>query len=115
MFKLDISHHLPLEDRQSVSVDAEGTNLFLVQFDGELYAYENHCPHLGVELNWMPDQFLESGGDMIICSTHGALFRIQDGHCVSGPCQGDELTQRPVVYEEKGTFILLPEPPKDPD
>lgn len=108
MIKHDVGEYLPLEDRQSVSVETESRNFFLVQFDGNLYAYENWCPHLGVELNWMPDQFLESGGDLIICSTHGALFRIEDGHCLSGPCQGANL--RPLVVQQntEGTYVLLP-------
>ena len=28
----------------------------------------------------------------ILCATHGALFRIEDGHCLAGPCKGKGLT-----------------------
>ena len=36
---------------------------------------------------------------MILCATHGALFRIEDGHCLSGPCVGESLTPLPVSIE----------------
>ena len=60
-------------------------------------------PSSGIELNWMPDQFLESGGDLIICSTHGALFKIDDGLCISGPCQ-KALTSLQIVQDTDSTF-----------
>jgi len=28
---------------------------------------------------------------MIQCSSHGALFTIEDGECVAGPCTGQSL------------------------
>jgi nitrite reductase/ring-hydroxylating ferredoxin subunit len=39
----------------------------------------------------MPDRFLDRRREMIVCSAHGARFRIEDGVCVSGPCLGDVL------------------------
>jgi nitrite reductase/ring-hydroxylating ferredoxin subunit len=27
----------------------------------------------------------------ILCATHGAEFRIEDGYCVLGPCTGQSL------------------------
>jgi nitrite reductase/ring-hydroxylating ferredoxin subunit len=65
--------------------------LFVVKKNGELFIYENSCPHLGIQLEWMPDQFLDGDASMIQCSSHGALFRIQDGACLVGPCQGQAL------------------------
>ncbi|MEE8263379.1 MAG: Rieske (2Fe-2S) protein, partial [Gammaproteobacteria bacterium] len=42
---------------------------------------------------WVPDQFLDETGNLLQCATHGALFRIEDGFCVAGPCTGASLTQ----------------------
>ena len=64
---------------------------FLIYENGEIYAYKNSCPHVGVELNWQPDQFLSLDGFSIQCSLHGAQFRIEDGFCHSGPCLGKSL------------------------
>ncbi len=39
-------------------------------------------------LNWTPDRFLDLERKQIICATHGAVFCIDDGLCVGGPCKG---------------------------
>lgn len=72
-------------------VDGEEQSAFVVFLDDEIYGYKNHCPHLGVELNWQPDQFLTFDGHSILCSMHGAQFRISDGFCHTGPCHGKSL------------------------
>ncbi|HLT12767.1 MAG TPA: Rieske 2Fe-2S domain-containing protein [Marinobacter sp.] len=56
-------------------------------------AYLNICPHLGIELNWMPGRFMDADNLFIQCSTHGALFKPGTGECIAGPCQGDALTE----------------------
>jgi nitrite reductase/ring-hydroxylating ferredoxin subunit len=66
--------------------------LFAVRKDGAIYVYRNSCPHLGIELEWNEDQFLDSEGALIQCSTHGALFIIESGECIAGPCRGEALT-----------------------
>lgn len=53
--------------------------------------YINACPHLGVALDWAPNRFLSTDGKYIVCSMHGATFDIATGHCLQGPCAGDQL------------------------
>ncbi len=65
--------------------------LFAVNHYGDIYLYRNSCPHLGVELNWLEDQFLDADGSLIQCASHGALFLIDSGECVAGPCSGQHL------------------------
>ena len=74
-------------------------SVFVVRTGDTVRAYENACPHTGGPLDWVPDQFLTREKDMILCATHGALFRIEDGHCLSGPCVGEDLTPLPVFIE----------------
>ena len=69
----------------------EKASLFVVRRDNEVHGYINSCPHTGVALEWVPDQFLDADGSFIECATHGALFTIEEGKCVSGPCAGDRL------------------------
>lgn len=64
---------------------------FAVLWEGELRAFENRCPHWKTPLNTHGDGVLAKGEAMLICHTHGALFRMEDGYCVSGPCMGDRL------------------------
>jgi len=55
------------------------------------FVYINSCPHIGSPLDFEPGKFLNLEKTHIMCSTHGALFNIDDGHCISGPCVGKDL------------------------
>ena len=85
-------------------LDAE--ELFVVREGRRLRAYVNSCPHTGVPLELVPDRFLNADGSYIICSTHGALFRIGDGYCVAGPCAGDCLTPLEVALDAEDRVVL---------
>lgn len=65
--------------------------LLLVRREGRVYAYRNRCPHRGIPLEWQPDRFLDESGSLIQCATHGALFLVESGECVAGPCAGEHL------------------------
>jgi nitrite reductase/ring-hydroxylating ferredoxin subunit len=54
-------------------------------------AYVNSCPHQQMPLETFPDRFLNADRTLLICSTHGARFRVADGVCVSGPCKAARL------------------------
>ncbi len=89
----------------TVTKDDTTLELFVVHYRGQFYAYENHCPHTGINLNWQTDQFLDITEQCIQCSTHGALFRISDGLCEWGPCIGKHLL--PLKVEDVGGQLLL--------
>lgn len=86
----------------------DNTTLFVVKKDGEFFVYINSCPHLGIELEWIEDQFLDSEAALIQCSTHGALFTIENGACISGPCLGKSLTAIPFTIEHNHLVIDYP-------
>ena len=66
--------------------------VFFVAGTGErIYAYENSCPHTGGPLDWTPDRFIDQESGHILCATHGALFQLETGQCLAGPCAGDWL------------------------
>lgn len=81
--------------------------LFVVKKDGELYAYENKCPHAGINLEWQEDDFLDMDKAHIQCSVHGALFKIENGDCMAGPCNGTGLTPAAIEVDENGNVSLL--------
>jgi nitrite reductase/ring-hydroxylating ferredoxin subunit len=66
-------------------------DIVVVRKDGRFHAYENSCPHEGTPLETFPDKFLNEDATLLVCSTHGARFRVEDGFCVSGPCLGKSL------------------------
>ncbi|MCB1849350.1 MAG: Rieske 2Fe-2S domain-containing protein, partial [Gammaproteobacteria bacterium] len=65
----------------------------------------NRCPHTGAPLDWSPDQFLDAEGRFIICAMHGALFEIESGRCIYGPCVNQSLERLPVRLE-RGRLLL---------
>lgn len=100
-----------LPDEQARGVEVDGQSVVLVKRDGQVHAYLNWCPHLGIELNFMPDQFLDSDGEFLMCANHGALFEIDSGHCLSGPCSGDALMKIEVaVIDGQVCLGALPSP-----
>ena len=54
----------------------------------------------------MEDQFLDMDKEYIICSTHGALFNVEDGECIWGPCQGESLTKVELEIHSDGGIYL---------
>ena len=82
--------------------------VFVVRHGGRVVAYENSCPHTGSPLDWRPGGFLDIEKRHILCATHGALFRIEDGYCLAGPCAGQGL--KPVAIAiDSGVICLSPE------
>ncbi len=88
-----------------VSGIGETGDLFLVRRGGRVYGYVNSCPHVGTPLELIDDRFLTRDGTLILCSTHGALFRIEDGYCVDGPCAGDRLEPLDVELRDGQVFL----------
>jgi nitrite reductase/ring-hydroxylating ferredoxin subunit len=80
---------------------------FVVRHGAVVRAYVNHCPHAGFPLNWTPDAFLAPEAPMILCSMHGALFEVESGLCISGPCQG--LGLRPLAVRVEYGYVMLDE------
>ena len=82
-----------LVDGESTAlVDFGHESLIVVRQYKDVYIYVNSCPHIGAPLDFMPGQFLTADKTMILCSTHGAVFTIEDGLCVQGPCANQHLT-----------------------
>ncbi len=84
------------------------TEIFAVRKNGCVVAYRNSCPHTGGPLDWVPDQFLNLEGDLIQCATHDALFRIDDGVCIAGPCAGERLSGVRVLVEDDVVYADFP-------
>jgi len=72
-----------------------------------LFAYKNICPHQKIPLDWKPGNFFNYNKNAIQCSTHGALFRINDGFCFKGPCSGKSLEKvKFKIINDKIIFFL---------
>jgi nitrite reductase/ring-hydroxylating ferredoxin subunit len=89
-----------IEEGTSRGLEVNNLYLFVVKKDEQITLYFNRCPHLGTPLEWEEDRFLDADGALIQCSTHGALFRIEDGQCLAGPCQGKYPQAVPFIIEQ---------------
>lgn len=82
------------------------TGLFAIRRGERVFVYVNSCPHLGLPLEPVPHRFLDAKRSTIICCAHGARFRIEDGHCTSGPCYGESLEAVPARIDSEGRVIV---------
>jgi nitrite reductase/ring-hydroxylating ferredoxin subunit len=79
---------------------------FVVRQHNRVYGYLNQCPHVGVNLEWRPDDFLNIDKSLIQCSVHGAEFIIETGHCIGGPCRGKMLEAVKLHLDAQGNIFL---------
>lgn len=105
-----LCHISELEDSVSrgfeCEADGDGISLVVIRQQQRIFGYINSCPHTGASLEWLPHQFLDISGSYIQCAMHGALFSIDDGLCIRGPCSGESLKAVNLV-EEDGVVYLV--------
>jgi len=107
---------LPEGAARGMEIEQDGRvyDIVVIRRDSAVFAYINACPHLGTPLETFPDRFLDRTGRRLICSTHGALFRVEDGLCIFGPCQAKYLAAVPIRVVD-GMIVLegkIPSPPE---
>ncbi|WP_051377446.1 Rieske (2Fe-2S) protein [Paraburkholderia dilworthii] len=104
---------LPSTGAQGFDLNRRGVDdLFVVRRDGLLRAYLNSCPHWpGASLPWRKHGYLDQGANHIVCHGHGAIFTLDDGLCVAGPCTGQHLQAVPLRLEaDRHLGALCPMP-----
>ena len=90
---------IPDGEGKGLTVDTRGgeREIIIIRKGGAAFGYLNSCPHAWVQLDWSPDRFMNRDRSHIMCSTHGAMFEVETGRCVAGPCLGDKLMPFPVT------------------
>jgi nitrite reductase/ring-hydroxylating ferredoxin subunit len=84
---------------------------FVVRQGEQAFAYVNRCPHMGHPLNAQPHWFLNADESLIQCASHGALFAIDSGYCVAGPCARRQLIA--IAVQVTAGLVVLKEDPDD--
>ena len=79
---------------------------FVVRYGGIPRAYLNRCAHVPVELDWAEGEFFDFSKLYLICSTHGAMYLPDSGHCVAGPCKGARLHPRKVEERDGEVYLI---------
>lgn len=70
-------------------------SLVVVRRGDLVVAYENDCPHARQPMERPDGRVVMLERRYLVCSAHGASFRIEDGVCVGGPARSG-LTPFPV-------------------
>lgn len=81
--------------------------VFVIRWKGALRAYRNACPHVGTPLDWPENRFFDSSGAYLMCGTHGAVFRPEDGYCIEGPCSGSALAPLELRVADGAVFVTV--------
>jgi nitrite reductase/ring-hydroxylating ferredoxin subunit len=77
-----------------------GPETFLVGRVGAGWrAYANVCRHRALPLDLGASSPMSDDGRYLLCHQHGALYRLDDGKCVVGPCAGEWLSPVAVTQE----------------
>ncbi len=92
--------------------EAAVPDLIVVRRGDHVWAYANNCPHNHIPLDLLHPRFVTHDGEWIVCSTHEAVFRFEDGHCEDGPCKGRSL--EPVAITVIAGRVHV-DPVPDPD
>jgi nitrite reductase/ring-hydroxylating ferredoxin subunit len=84
----------------------EGSRLFagfVIREGDAARGFVDSCPHAGWPLAPLDDRYLTRDARHILCTGHGALFRLT-GECVAGPCYGERLAEWAVEVREGEVF-----------
>lgn len=95
-----------LENNNAKGFVINNQHLVAVKKDEQVHVYVNSCPHIGITLEFQPDQFLDLENRFIQCANHGALFEIETGDCIAGPCIGQALKRVPVELRDQQVVLI---------
>jgi len=87
-------------------VGGKQRNIFVVRKGDQVFTYLNWCPHNQVLIDQIPDKFFNADKSYIQCSKHGALFGIDNGLCIEGPCEGERLKSLDTVIENGIIYLV---------
>jgi nitrite reductase/ring-hydroxylating ferredoxin subunit len=90
-----------------IKVGDHTMRLMVIRQGAEAHIYENSCPHRRLPLDFKPGQFLDAEHKFILCTNHIALFQIENGTCIEGPCKGASLNKFNATVRDDGVFVTL--------
>ena len=87
-----------------VKIKRKMQDIFIIKKGHAFFAYKNQCPHRLTQMEWNPNDFLTKDKQHIICAMHAAIFNLDDGLCISGPCIGKSLKKIDIFIKEGEIF-----------
>ena len=89
------------------------TSALVARRNGVIRAYANVCRHIPLTLDLGDGEVSTPDGRFFLCHHHGARYRIEDGSCEFGPCDGDSLVALGVEVIDGELLLVLPADPRD--
>jgi nitrite reductase/ring-hydroxylating ferredoxin subunit len=76
--------------------------------NGQLHGWLDACPHYssGTPMAWKSNAYINGDGTHLACHSHGALFNMETGECVLGPCLGQALTRVELTIADTGEVFM---------
>lgn len=81
-------------------ISNEGKDILVVNIDGQFYAVDDTCTHMGASLS---EGSLE--GSTVICGWHGAQFDCKTGKLEKFPAKINDLKSYNVSIESDNVFV----------
>jgi len=94
--------------RFDLVLELGAVSAFAFRSRGVARAYVNACPHFGVPLDGRGGDLFDRARRHLVCGTHGARFKLDDGVCVQGPCMGDRLEALEIVEVFGACQVFVP-------
>lgn len=85
---------------QLKKISEEGKDILLANIDGQYYAVDDTCTHMGASLS---EGKLE--GSTVVCGWHGAQFDCKTGKLEKFPAKVNDLKSYPVTVESDNVFV----------
>ncbi len=100
--RLCVLHELANPGARGFSLQLENGRFqgFVVRTAGKVHGFVDECPHMGLPLARISNQYLTPNSAYVECSHHGAVFEPSTGVCIMGPCAREQLTPWPVSIED---------------
>ena len=78
-----------------VDIEHEGgrISLILTRRGESVQCFVNRCTHADYPLQRADGRVLVQEERYLVCGAHGASYRLDDGACAGGPCNGKGLTR----------------------
>ncbi len=92
-----------------VKINGQIIKGFVVRKGQHYFAYQNLCKHLPVTLDLNDNSFFNHDKTLLQCQMHGAIYEIETGLCVGGPCEGAKLRPLPFIENSDRLVISFPD------
>ncbi|TRL40795.1 Rieske (2Fe-2S) protein [Rhizobium straminoryzae] len=82
--------------------------IIVLRRNGVLHAWRDACPHYstGTPMAWKTDAYMNGDKTHLTCHSHHALFDMETGQCILGPCLGQQLTRVNIVVGDEGDVFV---------